>query len=111
MKTKHEVETVVSNYASQIKTMLGDKLDAVILFGSYARGDYEDGSDVNVMVIVNIPQNQLAALRTQMRDIAFELEWENHLLLSIILESADVVCKYKGSLRLLQKCVGRGSAD
>jgi predicted nucleotidyltransferase len=95
MKTKQEVEAVVLDYASQIKALLGDKLDAVILFGSYARGDYEDGSDVDVMVLVHTPQEQLAPLRSKMRDIAFELEWKYQLLLSTVLESAEIVYKYK----------------
>ncbi|OGO73044.1 MAG: hypothetical protein A3K45_07655 [Chloroflexi bacterium RIFOXYC12_FULL_59_14] len=30
----------------------GDKLKAVYLYGSYARGDYREGSDVDVMVLL-----------------------------------------------------------
>ena len=30
----------------------GDKLKAVYLYGSYARGDYRQGSDVDVMVLL-----------------------------------------------------------
>jgi predicted nucleotidyltransferase len=30
----------------------GDKLKAVYLYGSYARGDYRDGSDVDVMILL-----------------------------------------------------------
>ena len=30
----------------------GDKLKAVYLYGSYARGDYREGSDVDVMIVL-----------------------------------------------------------
>ena len=30
----------------------GDKLKAVYLYGSYARGDYRQGSDVDVMILL-----------------------------------------------------------
>lgn len=30
----------------------GDKLKAVYLYGSYARGDYREGSDVDVMILL-----------------------------------------------------------
>ena len=30
----------------------GDKLKAVYLYGSYARGDYRQGSDVDVMIVL-----------------------------------------------------------
>ncbi len=31
----------------------GDKLKAVYLYGSYARGDYRPGSDVDVMILLS----------------------------------------------------------
>lgn len=30
----------------------GDKLKAVYLYGSYARGDYREGSDIDVMILL-----------------------------------------------------------
>ena len=33
---------------------LGDKLNKVILYGSYARGDYDDESDIDIMILADI---------------------------------------------------------
>ena len=35
----------------------GDKLKAVYLYGSYARGDYRQGSDVDVMILLKSYRN------------------------------------------------------
>lgn len=35
----------------------GDKLKAVYLYGSYARGDYRPGSDVDVMILLKDYKN------------------------------------------------------
>ena len=35
----------------------GDKLKAVYLYGSYARGDYRSGSDVDVMILLKEYRN------------------------------------------------------
>jgi len=35
----------------------GDKLKAVYLYGSYARGDYREGSDVDVMILLKEYKN------------------------------------------------------
>ena len=35
----------------------GDKLKAVYLYGSYARGDYREGSDVDVMILLKTYRN------------------------------------------------------
>jgi len=41
----------------------GDKLKAVYLYGSYARGDYRQGSDVNVMILLSDYRNYWKELR------------------------------------------------
>lgn len=46
MCTKSELNIITSAVAEKAKRLLGDKLDAVILYGSYARGDY--GSDLSL---------------------------------------------------------------
>ena len=35
----------------------GDKLKAIYLYGSYARGDYRQGSDVDVMILLKDYRN------------------------------------------------------
>jgi predicted nucleotidyltransferase len=41
----------------------GDKLKAVYLYGSYARGDYRQGSDVDVMILLGDYGNYWEELR------------------------------------------------
>ena len=41
----------------------GDKLKAVYLYGSYARGDYRQGSDVDVMILLKDYKNYWEELR------------------------------------------------
>lgn len=37
----------------------GNKLDAIILYGSYARGDYDEESDIDKMVRVKMSKLEL----------------------------------------------------
>jgi predicted nucleotidyltransferase len=41
----------------------GDRLKAVYLYGSYARGDYRQGSDVDVMILLSDYKNYWEELR------------------------------------------------
>ena len=41
----------------------GDRLKAVYLYGSYARGDYRKGSDVDVMILLSDYRNYWKELR------------------------------------------------
>ena len=44
-------EKALKEFIQTIKTKHGAKIDRIILFGSYARGDYRKESDIDVLVI------------------------------------------------------------
>jgi predicted nucleotidyltransferase len=45
----------LSEFKSDMGTLYGDKLYRVELFGSHARGDAEDDSDVDILVVLKGP--------------------------------------------------------
>jgi len=94
MKTKEEVENIVSTLATQIKGVLDDKLNSVILFGSYARGDYEEYSDIDVMILVDLPKERICDFRKAIFDITFELAWEHQVLISPVIESVEIFYRF-----------------
>jgi len=47
-----DIFEILREFKRELTKILGDKLVDVILFGSYARGDYTDESDVDVLIIV-----------------------------------------------------------
>ena len=55
----------------------GDRLKAVCLYGSYARGDYRQGSDVDVMILLKDYKNYWEEIRKTselMSDISLEYD-------------------------------------
>jgi len=59
----------------------GDRLVAVILYGSSARGQATDGSDVDVAVVLRGKVNKLAEIG-QIHDLIYDLESESGELIS-----------------------------
>jgi predicted nucleotidyltransferase len=110
MQTKAEVETVVKTYALQVKAELGDKLSSVILYGSYARGDFEVGSDVDVMILLNVPHEQINDYFNVIVDIACELEseMEHTLIISPTIQSVEIFEKYKGASGFYKNILAEG---
>lgn len=47
------IEPIVREFKAALQTMYGDRLRDVILYGSYARGDYDEESDIDLMMILN----------------------------------------------------------
>lgn len=44
---------IAHEVVEKIKPIFEDRLKKVILFGSYARGDYDGESDIDIMVMVD----------------------------------------------------------
>ncbi|WP_026262287.1 nucleotidyltransferase domain-containing protein [Spirosoma panaciterrae] len=55
MKTRINpaIEPIVREFKTALQTLYGDRLHDVVLYGSYARGDYDDESDIDLMVLLN----------------------------------------------------------
>ena len=59
----------------------GDRLKAVYLYGSYARGDYRQGSDVDVMILLSDYRNYWEELRRS-TELASEISLEYDVTVS-----------------------------
>jgi len=56
-KVPARVRKLMKELKQGLTEIYGDKLKAVYLYGSYARGDYRDGSDVDVMLLLKTYRN------------------------------------------------------
>ena len=55
-----------------MRKLLGNTLDSVIVYGSYARGDYSELSDVDVMILVTLSEEKIKKISDEISDMAFE---------------------------------------
>jgi uncharacterized protein len=46
-------ELVIKDFTETMKKHYGDRLAKIILYGSYARGDFNEESDIDFMVLLN----------------------------------------------------------
>jgi type I restriction enzyme S subunit len=53
MKKKTEVLRIVRKLRTELQRIYGPRLRGVYLFGSYARGDADDDSDIDVAIVLD----------------------------------------------------------
>src|SRR3972149_5186100 len=50
-----DVQTVLSELRARLERLYGPRLVKLVLYGSQARGDAEEGSDIDVLVVLEGP--------------------------------------------------------
>lgn len=66
------VKELMYEFAKDIRRLFGTNLTSVLVYGSYVRGEYTENSDVDVMILVKTPENEIRKYTDQVADCAFE---------------------------------------
>ena len=66
------ITDIMQQFASSLRKLLGNTLDSVIVYGSYARGDYSELSDIDVMILVTLTEEKIKKISDEISDMAFE---------------------------------------
>lgn len=98
MCTEIQLRNIVTQVASQAKAVFADKLHAVILFGSYVRGDYDEESDIDIMILADIDDSDTNTYTRQLYDTLYEFELEHDCVLSLCVVPEDRFNRFKGIL-------------
>jgi len=77
--------------------LFSDSLKNIILYGSYAREDYDNESDIDIFILVDKSPNELAEYNSDMYSLASRLSMEskNCVTVSIALQDLQTFNKYK----------------
>lgn len=68
------ISDAILEFVTGLKVILGQNLSKIILYGSYARGDYDVSSDVDIMILVTLSVEEIKKVENQVFDCAFEIE-------------------------------------
>ena len=56
------ISNIIQDFAKNVRKILGNSLDSVIVYGSYVRGDYSELSDIDVMLLVYLGEEEIMLL-------------------------------------------------
>jgi len=95
MCDKAVLTEITERVCAAAREVLGDKLEKVVLFGSYARGDYDDESDIDIMVLAAIAPEDANATREMINGVLGYIDLEYDVLVSLSMDSSSIYHKYK----------------
>jgi len=66
----------------QLQLLYGDRLAKVILYGSYARGDFHEESDIDFLVVLKDEEIKVGREIFFMSDVLFNISLDNNIIIS-----------------------------
>ena len=101
-----KLNSLLPEIEKRLRELFGDNVLKIMLFGSYARGDYNNESDVDIFVLVN--DDDLRKYRKLRVKIISEYLVSHEILLSIRIINAGVFNKYKDFVPFYQNVLHEG---
>lgn len=81
------MQSLIEQYIAEIKKIYGTHLRKVILYGSYARGDFGPDSDVDIMILLDMSDVDLKAYSQQLSYMTYDFNLDNDLDIKPIAKS------------------------
>ncbi|MCD6537874.1 nucleotidyltransferase domain-containing protein [Candidatus Bathyarchaeota archaeon] len=73
LRLKGRLWKVLANFRDRVLKDLGDRINAIVVYGSVARGEYRDDSDIDVLIVGSDKE-----IKSKVSEISYEIDYENN---------------------------------
>ena len=75
------VQESINKFVEECSNILGNRLKKIILYGSYARGDYNNSSDIDILVLTDYNPSQFYSVLKKLSSITYDIELDYNVIL------------------------------
>lgn len=106
MCNQNQAIVILGEVYASCNPVFGNTIRDAYLYGSYARGDYHEESDIDILLAVDLEQDAISKFRNSIGMITSELSLKHDITVSVTVKPfeqfrryADVLPYYKNVLR------------
>lgn len=92
------IQNILLLFAQSVRELMGKDLSRILVYGSYARGDYNENSDIDVMILTSLPEDKIEPIEDALYDVAFDLLMEYGVHISVIVKNEEHFQYWLGAL-------------
>ena len=93
-----DIQNILLLFAQNVRKLIGKNLSKILVYGSYARGDYNENSDIDIMILTSLPENKIEPIEDALYDIAFDFMMEYEIQISVIVNNEEHFKYWLGAL-------------
>ena len=86
---EEKIKNITSEVYEELIKLFGKKIERIFLYGSYARGDFNLESDIDIMVLLNCEQKEITERRKEISRIASRIGLKNDIMVSLLARNCD----------------------
>lgn len=75
------IQKSINRFVTECAKILGNRLKKIILYGSYARGDYNNSSDIDILVLTDYEQSQFYSVLKKISNMTYDIELDYNVIL------------------------------
>lgn len=83
-----KIKPILNSVKKELQNIFEQNLKQLVLFGSYARGTDEYGSDIDILMVLKEIKNE-AGIRKKYRNVISDICLENDIVISIVIMSEE----------------------
>ena len=68
----YAIGEILKDFTKRIEEYFGESLIKVLLYGSYARGDNKENSDIDIMILTTLSDKEITEIENDIYDIAYD---------------------------------------
>lgn len=97
MCNKEKLKLVTDDVVKAVLSVTDDVMK-IILYGSQARGDNTEGSDIDILVVLDVPNEKIYPLKRLMWKRTNDISLDRDEVVSLVVSSSNEYSKMKNTL-------------
>lgn len=93
----NNLSVLLGEYREAVMQILGNRLNRVILYGSYARGDFKQDSDMDIMILADVQPEEISHYADEIYDITYDFEMRYGIEINPSVQSIQIYDSWKNT--------------
>ncbi len=108
MCTRAEALNILNEVYDRSNAIFGGSIKEAYLYGSYARGDYHDESDIDILLVADISQSEISVYRNSVALLTSDLSLKYDITVSVAIKPFEQFRRYSDILPYYKNVITEG---